>query len=88
MVPFPMSQFPLRPGSDSQPPSSDNGSGRTAGGVDPWSITAYLLSGMILGGGAGWLLDRWSGTTFLVAIGLLAGTALAFYRIFHSSGSP
>jgi F0F1-type ATP synthase assembly protein I len=83
-----MSQFPLRPESDPPPrSSSDRGSDRTSGGVDPWSITAYLLSGMILGGGAGWLLDRWFDTEFVLAIGLIAGTALAFYRIFHSFGS-
>lgn len=53
-----------------------------AGAGDPWSIPARLLSGMILGAGAGWLLDGWLGTTLLVLVGLLAGTALAIYVIY------
>ncbi len=87
MVRVPMSQFPPPPGSGPQPPSAPDGSGRSSGGVDPWSVTAYLLSGMLLGGGGGWLLDRWLDTSFLVAVGLLLGTALAFYRIFFNLGS-
>ncbi len=63
-------------------PGADQG-GRTPGGLgDPWSIVAYLLSGMLLLGGAGWLLDRWLGTSFLVPAGLLLGTALATYLIY------
>jgi F0F1-type ATP synthase assembly protein I len=43
---------------------------------------AYLLSGMLLFGGAGWLVDRWLDTTVFVLIGLLAGTALAVYLVY------
>ncbi len=65
-----------------EPPGPDRG-GRAPGGLgDPWSIVAYLLSGMLTWGGAGWLLDRWLGTSFLVLVGLLLGTALAIYLIY------
>jgi F0F1-type ATP synthase assembly protein I len=59
----------------------------SAGTTDPWSIVAYLLSGMLLWGGAGWLLDRWLGTSFLVLIGLLIGVALSLYLIYLRLGS-
>lgn len=49
---------------------------------DPYSIIAYLLSGAIMFGGAGWLADRWLGTQFLVAIGLLIGAAMSIYLIY------
>ncbi len=66
-------------GADGGPPAS--------GGADPWSIVAYLLSGMLIWGGAGWLLDRWLETSFLVLVGLLLGTALAIYLIYIRLGS-
>ncbi len=68
-------------------PGADPG-GRSAVSLgDPWTIVAYLLSGMLLWGGAGWLLDRWLGTSFLVLVGLLVGTALAIYLIYVRLGS-
>lgn len=60
----------------------------SAGATDPWSIVAYLLSGMLLWGGAGWLLDRWLGTSFLVLVGLLIGVALSLYLVYVRLGSP
>ena len=36
-----------------------------------WDIVAYLLSGMLLWGGAGWPLDRWRASTVFLPIGLL-----------------
>jgi ATP synthase protein I len=59
---------------------------RRRGPEDAWSIVAYLLSGMLLWGGGGWLLDRWLGTQFFVLVGLLVGTALAVYLIYVRYG--
>ena len=42
---------------------------------------AYLISGPLVYGGLGWLLDRWLGTRFLVVVGLIGGMALAIYLI-------
>jgi F0F1-type ATP synthase assembly protein I len=50
--------------------------------VDPWGIVGYLLAGMLIWGGAGWLADRWFGTEWLVLVGLMFGVALAFYVIY------
>ena len=46
-----------------------------------WTILSYLISGPLLYGGLGWMLDLWLGTDFIVAIGLLGGMALSFYVI-------
>lgn len=51
-----------------------------------WDIVAYLLSGMLLWGGAGWLLDRWLGITLFLPIGLLFGTGLALYLVYVRYG--
>lgn len=51
-----------------------------------WDIVAYLLSGMLLWGGAGWLIDRWLGFRLFLPIGLLLGTGLALYLIYVRYG--
>lgn len=49
---------------------------------DPWHAFGYIVSGVLLYGVVGWLLDRWLGTTFLVAIGILVGAAFGIYMTF------
>jgi ATP synthase protein I len=51
-----------------------------------WSVSSYLLSGMLVYGGLGWLLDRWTGhdslfTPIGVIVGLAAGLYLSIARI-------
>jgi F0F1-type ATP synthase assembly protein I len=46
---------------------------------DPWHAFGYIVSGVALYGFLGWLLDRWLGTSFLVAIGILIGAVLGIY---------
>ena len=53
---------------------------------DAWAIISYLLSGMAVYGGAGWLLDRWLGTGFLLPVGLLGGAGAALYLIWVRYG--
>jgi hypothetical protein len=43
---------------------------------DPWLAFGYLVSGVLLYGLLGWLLDRWLGTSFLVVVGILVGITL------------
>jgi ATP synthase protein I len=45
------------------------------------TVFAYLLSGPLLYGGLGWLLDRWLGTSFITPLGVVGGMALAIYVI-------
>jgi ATP synthase protein I len=61
--------------SQQSPPSSSSGRPTT----DPWHAFGYLVSGVAAYGGLGWLLDRWLGTTFLVAVGILVGAGLGLY---------
>ena len=49
---------------------------------DPWNAFGYLVSGVLIYGLIGWGLDRWLGTTFLVAIGIIAGAALGTYQTY------
>lgn len=63
-----------------QPPRQDSSSG------DAWAIVSYLLAGLVVWGGAGWLLDWWLGTTFLVLVGLLLGAAGALYLVWVRYG--
>jgi F0F1-type ATP synthase assembly protein I len=68
--------------------SRREGPGRPGGGADAvWSILGTLVAGVLAWGGIGWLLDRWLGTRFLVAIGILVGAAGAFYLIIRRYGS-
>lgn len=50
-------------------------------------VIAYLLAGPLLGGGAGFLLDRWLNLTLFIVIGLLAGMALSMYVIWNRYGT-
>lgn len=52
-----------------------------------WRSIAYLLSGPLVYGGVGWLLDRWLGTSFLVGVGIVGGMALSLYLIWFRYGS-
>lgn len=49
---------------------------------DPWNAFGYLVAGVALYGGLGWLADRWLGTDFLVAVGILIGAGLGIYMTF------
>jgi F0F1-type ATP synthase assembly protein I len=69
--------------SDSGPPREPSGRGAEV----VWSIIGTLVAGVLAWGGIGWLLDRWLGTEYLVAVGILLGMAGAFYLIIKRYGS-
>ena len=60
---------------------------RDANPGDAWTIIAYLLSGLLVWGGIGYLLDKWLGTdqVFLL-IGLLVGMATSIYIVYVRYG--
>jgi len=65
----------------------DGGGRRGDGGADiVWSIIGTFLAGVLAWGLIGWALDRWLGTAFLVAIGIVVGAAGAFYLIIKRYG--
>jgi ATP synthase protein I len=69
--------------SDSGPEREPSGRGAEM----VWSIIGTLVAGVLAWGGIGWLLDRWLGTQYLVAVGILLGMAGAFYLIIKRYGS-
>ncbi|MFI6599811.1 AtpZ/AtpI family protein [Nonomuraea sp. NPDC050536] len=48
-----------------------------------WSIPSYLLAGMAIYGGLGWLLDRWLGLSALFPIGVVFGVMLSGYLAYR-----
>ena len=57
--------------------------------VDPMALISYLLSGIVVYGGLGWLLDRWLDyqSLFLpigVVLGVAAGGYLGYMRFLRS----
>ena len=51
----------------------------TVASGDPWHAFGYLVSGVGFYGLLGWLADRWLGTSFLVAVGIVVGAVLGVY---------
>jgi ATP synthase protein I len=52
-----------------------------------WTIFAYLLSGMAVYGGIGWLAGRWVGNQpVCLAVGMVVGLALAIALIVFRYG--
>ncbi|GAA3744890.1 AtpZ/AtpI family protein [Salinactinospora qingdaonensis] len=65
--------------------SDRQGAARNSGerNVDPASVIAYLLAGMAVWGGLGWLADQaLDFQALFLPIGVLLGLALAVYLIY------
>lgn len=48
---------------------------------DPWVAFGRVTAGVLLYGAVGFGLDRWWGTSFMVAIGVVVGAALGIYTV-------
>jgi ATP synthase protein I len=58
-----------------QPPQS-------SGGNDGWTAVGYLISGILVWGGIGWLIDRWLHLKGIpIAIGAMIGGAAGIYLV-------
>jgi F0F1-type ATP synthase assembly protein I len=54
-----------------------------------FTVLAYLISGPLLYGGLGWLVDRWLGTEpAFVLVGILGGMSLSLYLVWFRYGAP
>ncbi|GAA1386530.1 hypothetical protein GCM10009661_71690 [Catellatospora chokoriensis] len=61
---------------DDQPPKRPHTEGADAG----WAAIGYLLGGMFVWGGVGWLIDKWLGLPNVgLLIGLIGGAAAGVY---------
>jgi F0F1-type ATP synthase assembly protein I len=56
--------------------------------VDGWAVVSYLLAGVILYGGIGWLLDLWLGTRGFVAGGIVLGAAAGVWLVWLRYSKP
>ena len=45
--------------------------------ADGWQILSYMLGGMILYGGIGWLVSHWTGIAILFPLGMILGIGLS-----------
>jgi ATP synthase protein I len=48
-----------------------------------YTYLSYLLGGMVLYGGIGWLVGRWTHLPVLFPVGMIAGLALAIALIIY-----
>ena len=72
-------------------PGGKPGSQRGDGGTgqqenDGWTIFSYLLAGMGVYGGIGWLVSRWTHTALYFPLGMLVGLALAIALVIFRYG--
>ena len=61
-----------------------------SGANDGYNALSYLISGVLLWGGVGWLLDLWLGTRVFVGLGIVLGAAggVAMVWLRYSAGIP
>src|SRR5262245_64848995 len=52
-----------------------------------WKAVAYLITGPLIYGSLGALLDHWLGTSWLVGAGIVGGMALSLYLIWFRYGT-
>ncbi|MBU1801328.1 AtpZ/AtpI family protein [Nocardioides sp.] len=55
---------------------------------DPWNAFGYVVAGVLLYGLAGYGLDRWWGTGFMVAVGIMLGAVLGLYMTWARFKAP
>ena len=51
-----------------------------------WTLFSYLIAGMIIYGGLGWLVARWTGHPMIFPAGLLIGLALGAGGVIYRYG--
>ncbi len=48
---------------------------------DGWTYLSYMIGGMLLYGGIGWLIGRWTNLPVLFPVGMIVGLGLAIALI-------
>jgi ATP synthase protein I len=78
----------VKPGSEHRDSNEQDGSSEPgppppppAHESDGWRILSYMLGGMILYGGIGWLVGQWTGVSVLFPIGMILGIGLSIVLI-------
>ena len=59
------------------------------GANEAWDVIGLLLSGILVCGGLGWLLDRWFDFHYLfLPIGMVLGAGISIWLIYLKHGKP
>lgn len=67
-------------------PGSDRGEA-WRGANQAWDVIGLLLSGILVCGGLGWLLDRWLDLEYLfLPIGMVLGAGIAIWLVYLKHG--
>jgi ATP synthase protein I len=82
LPPWRVWQRSLQPGSSVPEPD-----GPGSAGVG-YAYLSYMIGGMVLYGGIGWLVGRWTHLPLLFPVGMLAGLALAIVLIIFRVTRP
>ncbi len=53
-----------------------------------WAVLSTMISGMVVFGGIGWLLDGWLDSRAWTPVGLVVGMALGIYAVVMRFGRP
>ncbi len=79
---------PGPPSQRSTTPGEDSRGAPRAREADGWAIMSYMIAGMVLYGGIGWLVGRWTGISVFFPVGMILGIAfsivLIIYRVTRS----
>lgn len=68
-------------------PGKHGGAGSDGENNPGWTIFGYLLGGMAVYGGLGWLIGRWVGNQpVCLAVGMIIGLALAITLVIFRYG--
>ena len=51
-----------------------------------YTVLTYLVAGVAVYGGLGWLLDWWLGTTYLLPVGIILGAGLGIVLVVRRYG--
>jgi ATP synthase protein I len=75
-----MSTAKPSPGVKKEPPMPSEGTG--------WSVVSSLIGGMLLYGGLGWLIGRWTHIEALTGVGIVVGIGLSLALIIYRFTRP
>lgn len=51
-------------------------------------VLSILISGLVVYGGLGWILDRWLQTSWCLPVGIVVGAAAGVYLVIAKYGRP
>lgn len=54
--------------------------------MDGWRVFSYLIGGIAVYAGGGWLLDHWLGTSFFLPVGIVLGAGLSVLLLYFRYG--